>query len=76
MADVPLFRFQIGEHIRGFTAVLRASRVGVNFNGIGLPSINMPMTATEARALANSLYEAADASEKVLPVEPDTAAAA
>ncbi|WP_020699581.1 hypothetical protein [Reyranella massiliensis] len=69
MVDVPLFRFQIGEHVRGWAAQLRADRVGLTFGGIGLPNINMPMTATEARALANALYEAADASEKALPVE-------
>lgn len=76
MADNPLFRFQIGEHVRGWAAPLRADRVCLNFGGIGLPSINMPMSATEARAVANALYEAAEASEKVLPITPaDTVAA-
>lgn len=28
----------------------------------------MTMTATEARSVANALYEAADASEKMLPI--------
>lgn len=69
MVDAPLFRFQIGEHVRGFASLLRTDRVGLNLGGIGLPNFNMPMSATEARAMANALYEAADASEKALPVE-------
>ncbi len=69
MADAPLFRFQIAEHVRGFASPLRTDRVGLNFGGIGLPNFNIPMSATEARAVANALYEAADASEKTLPVE-------
>ena len=67
MSDVPLSKFTIGEHTRGFAAPLGTERVGLNFIAIGGPTVNMTMSATEARAVANALYEA-DAAEKLLPV--------
>lgn len=64
-----LSRFTIADHTRGFASPLGPERVGLNFLGLsGAPSINVTMSATEARSIANALYEAADAAEKVLPV--------
>lgn len=67
MADTQLFRFSLGEHTRGFAAPLRADRVGLNFL-VPNAATNIAMSSAEARAIANALYEAADAAEKVLPV--------
>ena len=65
----PLFRFQLGGHTRGFAAPLQSDRVGLNFLAIGGgASTVVSMSAFEARAVANALFEAADAAEKVLPV--------
>lgn len=68
--DLPeLHRFTIGENTRGFAAPLAVDRVGITFmTGNGGPTWNISMSAEEARRVANALYEAADASEKVLPV--------
>ena len=66
--SVPMFRFAVSDGIRGFAAATIADRVGLNFGGAYTLNVNLTMSAEEARSVANALYEAADASEKVLPV--------
>lgn len=75
MAEPTLHRFKVGEIVHGFAAPLAADRVGITFMVVGGPNFNMPMAAEDARRVANALYEAADASEKVLPVAPVAAEA-
>lgn len=75
MSDVEFHRFTIGANTRGFAAPLAADRVGITFMTAGGPNWNTPMSAEEARGVANALYEAADASEKVLPVAAATVTA-
>ncbi len=70
----PLFRFAVADGIRGFASPTIADRVGLNFGGSHTLNVNLTMSAEEARGLANALYEAADASEKVLPVAAATVA--
>lgn len=67
MSDAPLSRFTIAANTRGFASPLGPERVGLNFLGVGAPTVNITMSAHEARDMANALYEAADAAEKVLP---------
>lgn len=74
--SAPSFRFDISDHIRGSVSPVTADRVGLYMNGANSLTILLTMSATDARAFANALYEAADASEKVLPVKPDAAVAA
>lgn len=66
--------FRIGEATQGMAAPRAGDRVALTFVVIGGPDIHMTMSATEARAMANALYEAADASEKMLPVAAATVA--
>lgn len=73
--SAPLFRFAISDGIRGFVSPTIADRVGLNFGGSHPLNVNVTMSASEARAMANALYEAADASEKMLPVAAATVAA-
>lgn len=67
MADKPTFRFDIGKAF-GFVAVTRTDRASLCIGHYGGLMMNLDVSPTEARAVANALYEAADASEKVLPV--------
>lgn len=64
----PTFEFRAGAingHVRPSG---HAERVSLIF-GLGAEHFtSLSMTATEARAMANALYEAADAAEKVLPL--------
>ena len=60
--------FRIGESTQGMAAPRAGDRVALTFVVIGGPDIHMTMSTHEARSVANALYEAADASEKVLPV--------
>lgn len=60
--------FRIGETTQGMAAPRSGDRVALTFVVISGPDIHMTMSTHEARAVANALYEAADASEKVLPV--------
>lgn len=63
--DPQMFRFTLGK-TEGVAYHTIADRVGVSLNHIGSAvATSMTMTATEARAMANALYEAAEASEKV-----------
>ncbi len=66
--SAPIFRFTVGDGMQGFAAPLASDRVGVTFMVIGGPNYNMPMSADDARRVANALYEAADAAEKMLSV--------
>lgn len=72
MSDVQFHRFAIGANTRGFAAPLAADRVGITFMTAGGPNWNTPMSAEEARAVANALYEAAEASEKIVAAAPAT----
>lgn len=67
--------FHIGEAMQGMAAPRAGDRVALTFIVISGPDIHMTMSTHEARAVANALYEAADASEKVLPVVAATVAA-
>ena len=60
--------FRIGESTQGMAAPRAGDRVALTFVVIGGPDIHMTMSTNEARSVANALYEAADASEKALPV--------
>lgn len=65
--DLPMFRFTLGK-TEGVAYHTAADRVGVSLNHISSAvTTSMAMTADEARALANALYQAADAAENVLP---------
>lgn len=66
MSDVQLHRFTIGANTRGFAAPLAADRVGITFMTAGGPNWNTPMSAEEARSVANALYQAADHAEATL----------
>ena len=75
MADRPMFRFTVGK-VDGVAMPTTADRVAMSIGHLAggvVTSIDMP--AAEARAMANALYEAAEASEKVLPVMAAKAAA-
>ena len=64
----PIFRFTIGR-TDNIAFPAHADRVALaigHISGGVMTSLDMP--ATEARAMANALYEAADASDKMLPV--------
>lgn len=61
----PFFRFALGK-TQGVAYSTIADRVGISINHIDNPVVtSMTMSATEARAMANALYEAAEASERV-----------
>lgn len=60
--------FHIGGTTQGMAAPRPGDRVALAFIVIGGPDIHMTMSTHEARAVANALYEAADAAEKMLPV--------
>lgn len=66
--------FRIGESTHGTAAPRAGDRVALTFVVISGPDIHMTMSTHEARAVANALYEAADASEKMLPVAAATVA--
>ena len=71
----PIFRFTVGK-TDGIAFPTSADRVALaigHLSGGAMTSIDMP--ADEARAMANALYEAADAAEKVLPVAAATVVA-
>lgn len=66
--STPAFRFAIG-NTSGVAHPTVADRVALLLGHLnGGVTTTTSMSATEARAMANALYEAADASEKVLPV--------
>lgn len=60
-------QFKIGS-MHGYATARIVDRVNLTINHSPDAFTNMTLSATEARAMANALYEAADASEKVLPV--------
>lgn len=61
--------------VDGYTTTRLADRVTLSFGyGSSLLSV-LTLTAVEARAMANALYEAAEASETMLPVSAATVAA-
>lgn len=60
--------FHIGEAMQGMAAPRAGDRVALTFVVLSGPDIHMTMSTHEARAVANALYEAADAAEKMLPV--------
>lgn len=73
--DGQMFRFVVGK-VDGVAFPTTADRVALSIGHLSggvMTSLSMP--ATDARAMANALYEAADASEKVLPVAAAKAAA-
>lgn len=57
--------FRIGETTQGMAAPRAGDRVALTLVVIGGPDIHMTMSSHEARAMANALYEAAEASERV-----------
>lgn len=63
----PRFDFRLGADVPCFTIATR-DRVGLSLMWSNGPSLSTTMMPDEARAMANALYEAADASEKALPV--------
>ncbi len=70
--DGQMFRFVVSE-VAGVAFPTTADRVALSIGhltGGVMMSLNMP--ADEARAMANALYEAADASEKAPPVAAAT----
>ncbi len=70
----PRFDFKLGADVPCFT-LATLDRVGLSLVWLNGPSVSTTMLPDEARAMANALYEAADASEKVLPVAAATVAA-
>ena len=67
-APTPLFRFAV-DKVSGVVLQTAADRVVMILGHLtGGVTVNLAMSADEARAMANALYEAADASEKALPV--------
>lgn len=63
-----LFLFALGPML-GVTSPTASDMVGVTLtNPSGGARFTMDMSSTEARAMANALYEAAEASEAMLPV--------
>jgi len=64
--------FRIGETMQGMAAVRAGDRVALTFVVIGGPDIHMTMLTHEARSVANALYEAAEASEKIMAAAPAT----
>lgn len=71
---VPRFDFRLSVNASCFT-IATCDRVGLSLTWSGGPSVSTTMLPDEARAMANALYEAADASEKVLPVAAATVTA-
>lgn len=61
------FDFRLSVDASCFT-IATCDRVGLSLTWSGGPSVSATMTPDEARAMANALYEAAEASERVLPV--------
>ena len=74
-ADRPMFRFVVGK-TDGVAFPTAPDRVSLSIGHLS-PGVMMSlaMPADEARAMANALYEAADAAEKMLPVAAATVAA-
>lgn len=70
----PRFDFRLGAEVPCFT-IATCDRVGLSLTWSNGPSFSTTMMPNEARAMANALYEAADASEKMLPVAAATVAA-
>lgn len=71
----PIFRFTVGK-TDGIAFPTSADRVALaigHLSGGAMTSLDMP--ADEARAMANALYEAAEASERVPVAVPAKAAA-
>ena len=63
--SAPMFRFTVGK-VDGVAMPTTADRVAMSIGHLAggvVTSIDMP--ADEARAMANALYEAAEASERV-----------
>ncbi len=66
--DGQMFRFVAGK-VDGVAFPTTADRVSLSIGHLsGGVIMSLDMPADQARAMANALYEAADAAEKVLPV--------
>lgn len=64
----PIFRFTV-DKTDGIAFPTSPDRVALGIGHLsGGAMISLDMPADQARAMANALYEAADASEKMLPV--------
>ncbi len=72
--DVPRFDFSLGADVPCFT-IATCHRVGLSLTWSSGPSFSATLMPDEARAMANALYEAADAAEKMLPVAAAVVAA-
>lgn len=74
--DGQMFRFVVGK-VDGVVFPTTADRVSLSIGHLsGGVIMSLDMPADQARAMANALYEAAEASEKVLPVKPVAAVTA
>lgn len=71
--SAPRFDFRLGADVPCFT-IATCDRVGLSLTWSAGPSLSTTMMPDEARAMANALYEAADAAEKVPPVRAATVA--
>jgi hypothetical protein len=69
------FQFKAGNNVDGYATARIVDRVTLSFGAGSTMFTVMTLTADEARAMANALYEAAEASEKMLPVAAATVSA-